>query len=402
LDTALPPQHATDILILLGIVGLTVPFLQRLNISPVLGFLLCGLLAGPYGLPAAWQSLGYDFPAPIHDSAAIHAFGELGIMFLMFMIGLKLSLHDLWHMRRHIAGLGSCQIIITTLIIFLIAYTFGNSVQLSILIGSCFALSSTAVVMQLFEERRMVHSPVGKVSFSILLMQDLAVVPILVMLHVMTGQNEDHVAFQLLKALLLAAVMIIGIYAVGMKILGPLLRYLHPGDKPEWLMSFVLFLVIGTAMLTESAGLSTALGAFLAGVLLAETEYRDRIQTIIAPVKGLLLGVFFLSVGMMINPAIAFENPIWIILSILGIGILKASITYTLCLLFKVEHKTAFSVAIMLGQAGEFVFVIVALALAQGVIVNADAQFFMIVTALSMMITPLIERRILGPHKSAP
>lgn len=394
MDTALPQQHATDILILLGIVGLTIPFLQRLNISPVLGFLFCGLLAGPHGLPAAWQAMGFDFPTPIHDSAVIHTFGELGIIFLMFMIGLKLSWQDLWRMRLHIAGLGSCQIIVTALIIFLIARAFGNNVQISILLGACFALSSTAVVMQLFEERRMVHSPVGKVSFAILLMQDLAVVPVLIMLHVLSGESNDHIALQLTKALFLAAIMIMGIYAIGMKILVPLLRYLHPGDRPEWLMSFVLFIVIGIAMLTESVGLSAALGAFLAGVLLAETEYRNRIETIISPVKGLLLGVFFLSVGMMINPAMALENPVWIVLSIIGIGFLKASIIYTLCLVFKIERKTAFPVAVMLGQSGEFVFVIVALALIQGIIANADAQFFMIVTALSMMMTPLIERLV--------
>lgn len=392
MDTALPAQHATDILILLGIVGLTIPFLQRLNISPVLGFLLCGLVAGPYGVPAAWQALGFDFPAPIHDSAIIHTFGELGIMFLMFVIGLKLSWKDLWHMRRHIAGLGTCQILVTTLAVSVIAYAFGNPLALSILLGACFALSSTAVVMQLFEERRMVHSPVGKVSFSILLMQDLAVVPILTMLPILTGNGPDHIVMLMLKALLLAVAMIGGIYVIGVRVLGPLLRYLHPGDQPEWLMSFVLFLVIGTAMLTESAGLSSALGAFLAGVLLAETEYRDRIQTIIAPVKGLLLGVFFLSVGLIINPAMALEHPVWIVLSIIGIGLLKAGITYALCRAFKVAHKTALPVAVLLGQSGEFVFVIIALALTRGVIGQADAQFFMIVTALSMMITPVIEK----------
>jgi CPA2 family monovalent cation:H+ antiporter-2 len=266
--------------------------LQRLNISPVLGFLLCGLVAGPYGVPAAWQALGFDFPAPIHDNAIIHTFGELGIMFLMFVIGLKLSWKDLWHMRRHIAGLGTCQILVTTLAVSAIAYAFGNPLALSILLGACFALSSTAVVMQLFEERRMVHSPVGKVSFSILLMQDLAVVPILTMLPILTGSGPDHIVMLMLKALLLAVAMIGGIYVIGVRVLGPLLRYLHPGDQPEWLMSFVLFLVIGTAMLTESAGLSSALGAFLAGVLLAETEYRDRIQTIIAPGQGIAAGGF--------------------------------------------------------------------------------------------------------------
>lgn len=396
MESSLPAYHFSEIMILLGIVGLTIPFLQRIKISPVLGFLICGLLAGPYGLAAFLTYMGLPIEAPIQDSTIIHSFSELGIIFLMFMIGLKLSWRDLWQMRLHIIGLGSCQIAITTLAIFLIARAFGNEPMLSILLGACFALSSTAIVMQLFEERKALHSPAGKISFSILLMQDLAVVPILIMLNIFATSDDQSIWLLIGQSLLIAFVAIFSIYVLGSKLLEPLLKYLHSNEKSEWLMSFVLFILIGTAMLTEAAGLSAALGAFLAGILLAETEYRDRIQSTIAPVKSLLLGVFFLSIGMIINPALVFENPLWITLSVIGIGALKAGIIFLLCLVFHLKRKVAFQSAIMLGQSGEFAFVIVSMALAKGLLSESDSQFFMIVTALSMMITPVIERLATG------
>lgn len=392
LDSSLLSSQFLDILILLGITGLTIPLLQRLKISPVLGFLVCGLLAGPYGMSALLAHTGLPAHTPITDNAAIKSFAELGIMFLMFMIGLRLSWADLWHLRLYVIWLGSCQIIITALVIFLIALAFGNSPMISILLGACFALSSTAIVMQLFEEKKMLHSLAGKISLSILLMQDIAVVPILTMLNIFAVEEEQNLGFMIGKSLLIASAVIVLIYVVGSRILEPLLKYLHSDEKSEWLMSFVLFVLIGTSMLTEAAGLSAALGAFLAGILLAETQYKDKIQSIIAPVKSLLLGVFFLSIGMIINPAIILENPFWILMSVLGIGALKASIVFLLCLAFRLKVKVASRTAIMLGQSGEFVFVIVALALANGLLSEANAQFFMIVTALSMMITPLVER----------
>lgn len=392
MESSLLSSHFSDVLILLGITGLSIPLLQRLKISPVLGFLACGLLAGPYGISAFLTYVGLPAHAPISDSVAIKSFSELGIVFLMFMIGLKLSWADLWHMRLHVIGLGSCQIIITTLVIFLIALAFGNTPMISILLGACFSLSSTAIVMQLVEERKMFSSPSGKISLSILLMQDISVIPILTMLNIFAAGDEQNLGFLIGKSLLIAFIAIMIIYVIGSRFLEPLLKYLHSDDKSEWLMSFVLFILIGTAMLTEAAGLSAALGAFLAGILLAETQYKYKIQSIIAPVKSLLLGVFFLSIGMIIDPAAVLQNPLWICLSVIGIGALKAGIVFFLCLAFRLKAKVAYQSAIMLGQSGEFVFVIVALAVANGLLSESDSQFFMIVTALSMMITPLVER----------
>ena len=389
-------RHFSEILTLLGIASIAVPFLHRFKISPVLGYLLCGVIAGPYGL-ALWSGefKWIDY-LTVQDSETIRGFADLGIIFLMFMIGLKLSLDDLWRMRHHILGLGSCQILLTGSLIFFIVRWFGNSLEMSILLGACFALSSTAVVMQLLEEKQKVHTPVGKLSFSILLMQDLAVVPILTLLTAFAVKTDGSLALLTVKALLTSSVAIIAIYFVGMKILRPLLRHLNPDNKPEWLMAFVLFLVIGTATLTEFYGLSAALGAFLAGLLLAETEYKRKIVAIIFPVEGLLIGMFFLSVGMMMDIRSALYEPLWLIASVVGIGILKAVILFLLCLAFKLKKDVAAETSIMLGQGSEFVFVIITMALTYKIVPAADAQFFMQVTALSLLMTPFVA--FFAPH----
>ncbi|MCE9508732.1 MAG: cation:proton antiporter [Alphaproteobacteria bacterium] len=383
-------HHFSEILTLLGIASIAVPFLHRLGVSPVLGYLLCGIVAGPYGL-ALWSGeyKWIDY-LTVRDNETIRSFANLGIIFLMFMIGLKLSLDDLWRMRHHILGLGGCQVLLTGSLIFFIVRWFGNSPEISILLGACFALSSTAVVMQLFEEKQKVHTPVGRLSFSILLMQDLAVVPILALLTAFAMNTGENLAFLIVRALLTAAATIVVIYFIGMKILRPLLRHLNPDNRAEWLMAFVLFLVIGTATLTEFYGLSAALGAFLAGLLLAETEYKRKIVSIIFPVEGLLIGMFFLSVGMMMDIRAALYNPLWLIVSVAGVGLLKAVILFLLCLAFKVKKDVAAETAIMLGQGSEFVFVIITMALSYKIIPFADAQFFMLVTTLSLVMTPFI------------
>ena len=382
----------SGLLILLGIAGLTIPLLHRFRISPVLGYLLCGVLVGPYGAGLLVQDVPWLEFLVIRNDEAITHFAHLGIVLLMFMIGLELSLAGLWRMRHHVLGLGGCQIVMTGAVIFAIARLFGNTVELSILLGACFSLSSTAMVMQLLEERDATKTPVGRLSFSILLMQDLAVVPVLVLLVALGTKTDEGIAFLTVRALLVAAGAIVAIYFAGIKILRPVLRYIHPENNPEWLISFVLFLVIGTAMLTEAAGMSAALGAFLAGLLLAETSYRHKIQDIIAPVKGVLMGVFFLSVGMMIDVREVLHEPLWLLAAVLGIGVLKAAVLFLICLAFRQDKATAAETAILLGQGGEFVFVIVTMALAYNIVSAADAQFFMLVAALSLVVTPFVSK----------
>ncbi|MDF3023652.1 MAG: hypothetical protein K0R10_1013 [Alphaproteobacteria bacterium] len=388
-------HNFSQLLIVLGIAGLTVPFLHRLKITPVLGYLLCGVLIAPHG-PFAWieteaAGAASDAAASITmPEGALERFGELGIVFLMFMIGLKLSINNLWKMRRDVFGLGGCQVMVTALVIFFVARAFGNGVEISVLMAACLSFSSTAVVMQLLEEKKSEGTPIGKLCFSVLLMQDLMVVPVLAMVSVFAASDSDNLLFPIAKAMGIAAVAITLIYVLGMRILPPLLNIVKPHRRREWLMSFVLFIVIGSAMLTEYAGLSGALGAFLAGLLLAETEYRKDVEEIIAPVKGLLMGVFFLSVGLMVDLREVAEHMTWLAASVVGIGIAKAAIMFAVARGFGVHRRVAAEASIMLGQCGEFAFVILTLALSAGLVPRGDAQFFMLVTALSMFVTPFV------------
>lgn len=388
-------HNFSQLLIVLGIAGLTVPFLHRFKITPVLGYLLCGVLIAPNG-PLAW--IDREVTGGAADAAgtitmpedALQKFAELGIVFLMFMIGLKLSINELWDRRRDVIGIGGAQVVATSLVIFTFARVFGNGIEVSILMAACLSFSSTAIVMQLLEEKKNEGSATGKLCFSILLMQDLMVVPVLAMVSAFANNEGDELLLPIMKALVIGICAIALIFVIGMRVLPPVLRVVKPHRRREWLMSFVLFVVIGSAMLTEYAGLSAALGAFLAGLLLAETEYRKDVEEIVAPVKGLLMGVFFLSVGLGVDLHEVAEDIGWLLASVIGIGVAKAAILFAVARGFGVQKRVAGETAVMLGQCGEFAFVILTLALAEGVIPKGDAQFFMLVTALSMFMTPFV------------
>lgn len=388
-------HNFSQLLIVLGIAGLTVPFLHRFRITPVLGYLLCGVLIAPNG-PLAW--IDREVTGGAADAAgtitmpedALQKFAELGIVFLMFMIGLKLSINELWERRRDVIGIGGAQVVATSIVIFTFASVFGNGIEVSILMAACLSFSSTAVVMQLLEEKKDEGTAAGKLCFSILLMQDLMVVPVLAMVSAFATNEGDDLLLPIIKALVIGVCAIALIFVIGMRLLPPLLRIVKPHRRREWLMSFVLFIVIGAAMLTEYAGLSAALGAFLAGLLLAETEYRKDVEEIVAPVKGLLMGVFFLSVGLGVDLHEVAEDIGWLLASVVGIGVAKAAILFAVARVFGVQKRVAAETGVMLGQCGEFAFVILTLALAEGVIPRGDAQFFMLVTALSMFVTPFV------------
>lgn len=388
-------HNFSQLLIVLGIAGLTVPFMHRFRITPVLGYLLCGVLIAPNG-PLAW--IDREVTGGAADAAgtitmpedALQKFAELGIVFLMFMIGLKLSINELWERRRDVIGIGGAQVVATSIVIFTFASVFGNGIEVSILMAACLSFSSTAVVMQLLEEKKDEGTAAGKLCFSILLMQDLMVVPVLAMVSAFATNEGDDLLLPIIKALVIGVCAIALIFVIGMRLLPPLLRIVKPHRRREWLMSFVLFIVIGAAMLTEYAGLSAALGAFLAGLLLAETEYRKDVEEIVAPVKGLLMGVFFLSVGLGVDLHEVAEDIGWLLASVVGIGVAKAAILFAVARVFGVQKRVAAETGVMLGQCGEFAFVILTLALAEGVIPRGDAQFFMLVTALSMFVTPFV------------
>lgn len=386
--------YVREILIFLAAAGILVPLFQKFKISPVLGFLISGLLLGPH---VAGQ-LANTFPIlgeiVITESEGIHALSEMGIVFLLFMIGLELSFERLSTMRKFVFGLGAVQVIASALIIGTIAWLFGNTPDASVVLGLGFALSSTAIVMQLLTEQKRLGSTVGRKSFAILLFQDLSVVLILFIIGFLgadkiPGQTETNLLLSLGKALGSAALAIVLIIFVGRLALRPIFHMVGKSHNKELFMAATLLAVIGIAVATEQAGMSMALGAFLAGLLLAETEYRHDIEISIEPFKGLLLGLFFMSVGMNVDFHAILENPILIPASVIGLFLIKAAVIYPACRAFGVSRGRALEVGLLLGQGGEFAFVVLAMATSMDMLPDSTAQFMLIVTSISMMVTPL-------------
>jgi CPA2 family monovalent cation:H+ antiporter-2 len=379
-----------NILLFFGIAGIAVPMLQRLKMSPVLAYLLCGIAVGPFGITALAEGSAWVGAISIKDPDTVHLLGELGIITLMFMIGLELSFSRLKELRRLIFGLGSAQILLTALVIFGIAMAFKNALEAAILLGASFALSSTAIVMKLLEEKKLSNRPIGILCFSILLMQDLAVVPILVLTSSFGATTDQSVAEALLISLGVGVFTVTAIFVLGKQLLTPLLEWVSTSRNPEWLAAFTVFTVIACAAITQAVGLSPALGAFLAGLLIAETEFKHEVEVIVSPIKGLLLGIFFLSVGMMINLAEIVRQPALLALAVGGVFFIKALLLFPLCLRFNIPKRQAAKAAIYLSQPGEFALLILGAAMAGNIMPAEDVQFFLLVTAIAMMITPFI------------
>ena len=378
----------SSMILFFAIAGILVPFLKRVGVSQILGYLICGLIIGPYGLNNFVSNYPLLAYVTISDSDLVSVIGELGIVALMFMIGLELSFARLKELKKYVFGLGSLQIVSTTVVISSICIYLGQVSQTAILIGAALALSSTAIIIHLLQETHKLNQPVGKIAFSILLMQDLAVVPILVLVGAMSSAVEVNIFTILLKAIFTAIMAIMVIYFLGKTILRPILNYLSLANHPEWLTAITMFLLVSGAAITEVVGLSAALGAFLVGLLIAETEYKHEIMVIIEPIKGILLGIFFLSVGMIIDINLFIKQPIWFIAAAIILFIVKAIINFILCLIFKIPKNRAIEVSVTLAQCGEFAFLIVTLALAQNLLDQPIAQFLLMVVAISMLITP--------------
>lgn len=387
---------AHELTLFLVCAGLIVPFFKHLKINPVLGFLVMGMCVGPFGigqLVDTWPWLAY---ISISNSQDVTVLAEWGVIFLMFTIGLELSLDRLWHMRRLVFGLGSSQILISAFVIGALAFAWGNSLAASVLLGGCLALSSTAVVLQLFAEKNQIHTPYGQANVSILLMQDLAVVPILFMVTFFGEQQlqgdigASSIWWGLISTLGFATAVVLTLYGVGRKLLSPVLHMVAKTQSSELFLAATLVIIMLAANITGMAGLSMALGAFLAGLLLAETEFRHAIEVDIAPFKGLLLGLFFMSVGMGIDINILWEQLFWVTASVVGLFAIKAAIIAALGLAFRLPKSIAYPSGIMLGQGGEFAFVVVTLAISYQLMPEATGHFMLLVASFSMMLTPIL------------
>ena len=381
-----------EAVVFLAAAALVIPIAKRLDWSPVLGFLLVGLAVGPYGLARFAEQQEWLRYVLITDMAGVRALAELGIVFLLFMIGLELSLERLWGMRRIVFGMGTAQIVLTGLAIGTIAWGFGNSVEASVILGGCLALSSTAMVLQLLTEQGRFGTAVGRGSFAVLLAQDIAVVPMLFVVGSLGARAGGSLATTLGLAVAQALLAVVLILGVGRLLVRPTFRYVSSLHSPDLFMALTLLIVIATAAATQAAGLSAALGAFLAGLVFAETEFRHEIEVNIEPFKGLLLGVFFMSVGMIIDPAAVLANPLWIGLSVVGLFAVKALLTAGLARLFGFGRGQAIEMGLLLGQGGEFAFVILAFATMLALVPAATAQFVLIVVSITMFLTPPMAR----------
>ncbi|WP_299687345.1 glutathione-regulated potassium-efflux system protein KefB [uncultured Vibrio sp.] len=359
--------------IFLAAAVVAVPIAQRAGLGSVLGYLLAGVAIGPWGLGL------------ISDVEAILHFSEFGVVLLLFLIGLELNPKTLWQMRAPILGLGGAQVLITTLIITAIASLFGLSWQTSLVIGMGLALSSTAIALRVIEERELGGKEAGQSGFAVLLFQDIAVIPMLAMLPLLAGNTGGSWADMMW---MLGGV--IGLLIGGHFLLRPLFRYVVMSGVRELFTVAALLLVIGIAVVMQQIGLSMALGTFLAGVLLAESEYRHELEIAIEPFKGLLLGLFFISVGMAVNLGLLAESPFAILMTVLALVVLKGFILYTLARIFGTQEKARSRMAMILSQGGEFAFVIFTAASAQGILSGDQVSFLLVVVSLSMVTTPLM------------
>lgn len=379
-----------EILIVLGAVSLVIPLFHRLRISPVLGFMLIGILLGP-GVVGAWlrEVPGMRW-ASLSDSARIETIAEFGVVFLMFMIGLELSFERLLLVRRLVFGLGPLQTLGCAAMIAIAVMLMGRNANDAIVIGLAFALSSTAIIIQVLADEKRLTTNMGRTSFAILLFQDIAIVPILFAVAMM-GNAGDHANLRtFVIALGQAALAVAVLIGMGRLLLRPLFRSVVRTQSPEVFMAACLLVVLGAAGATAAAGLSMAMGALLAGLLLAETEYRRQIEVLIEPFKGLLLGLFLISMGMTLNLAAIAAAPMLIFGLSLALLIIKSAVTYGFARLFAVPTAASLQMAMLFGAGGEFSFVVLGAATAQGMLAGRAGEIAVIIAALTMAATPVL------------
>lgn len=382
--------YLRETIIFLVAAGLVVPLVRKAGISAVLGFLFVGLVIGPFGVGRLVGETPVLELMVIADVEGVRRFAELGVIFLLFTIGLELSVAQLWGMRRLVFGFGTAQVTVSAIVIGGIAYAFGNTLVAATIFGLCLALSSTALVMQLLTETRRLSAPAGRASFGVLLLQDLAVVPILFFVGIAGATVEGSLAFAALKAIGEAVLVIALIFLIGRIAVRPFLRFVGGTGSREVFMAAVILLVLITAALTALAGLSMALGAFLAGLLFAGTEYRHQIASDIEPFKGLLLGLFFISVGMSLDIMAVWADIQWVLLSAFGLLAIKGTILFALARAYRLPKDVAAETAILMSQGGEFAFVVIAAALSFSLLDPANAQFMLLVVIVTMFLTPLL------------
>ncbi|HDL8703569.1 TPA: glutathione-regulated potassium-efflux system protein KefB [Yersinia enterocolitica] len=369
----------TAILLFLFAAVVAVPIAQRLGIGAVLGYLIAGIAIGPWGL-------GF-----IRDVDEILHFSELGVVFLMFIIGLELNPAKLWQLRRSIFGVGAGQVVITATVLGALLYFTQFTWQAAVIGGIGLAMSSTAMALQLMREKGMNRNEGGQLGFSVLLFQDMAVIPALALIPILAGgggETNDWVRIGTKVAAF--AGMLIG----GRYLLRPLFRYIVASGVREVFTAAALLVVLGSALFMDALGLSMALGTFIAGILLAESEFQHELEIAIEPFKGLLLGLFFISVGMALNLGVLFTHLLDVLLGVLALVFIKGTVLYGLARTFGLRRSVRLQFAGVLSQGGEFAFVLFSAAFSQHVLNAEQLALLLVVVTLSMMTTPLLMQGI--------
>ncbi len=303
----------TQALVFLGATCVLIPAMRKAGLSAVMGFLAIGVFMGPHVLGQLAETWPWLSAFELEEAEPTLLLAELGVVFLLFVIGLEVSFERLWALKRYVFGLGLAQMALCALAVGAVAMAFGNGFAVSAVVGLAFALSSTALVLQLLRERRQIATPVGRASFSVLLMQDLMVVPILFLVAALSPDRSPFGEGQVVVALLTALAALAGILVIGRMMLRPLFRWVAAANSREVFIAAAVLAAVGMAAAADAAGLSMALGAFLAGLLLAETEFRHQIETDLEPFKDLLLGLFFVTVGMQIDVALLLSEPLRVV-----------------------------------------------------------------------------------------
>jgi len=373
-------------LIYLAAGSIVVPVFARLGLGSVLGFLVAGMAIGPWGL------------AFVSRPEAVLSFAEFGVVLLLFLVGLELNPRRVWQLRKAIFGMGAAQVAVTMTVVAVAGWALGLEPKVALVAGMGVAMSSTAIGLASLQEKKLLPTPGGQASFAVLLFQDLAVIPLLLLLaFISPGKSAEPFDW---RAIALALAVIAAVIAVGRLLLRPVMRYIANTRQRDVFLGFSLLLVLGVAALMEAVGLSAALGTFLGGVLLAESEYRHELELDIEPFKGLLLGLFFIAVGMSVDLGLFVRSPLLILAVVAAILAVKILLLYPIAQTFGYCGRADASLfAIALSQVGEFAFVL--FAAADGILPRETLNLLNAAVAVSMLSTPLLMmlyERVLAPR----
>ncbi|KQN03946.1 MULTISPECIES: cation:proton antiporter [unclassified Sphingomonas] len=376
----------SDSLVILGAAGLVIPAFARFRVNPVIGFILVGVLVGPFGLGALVQRLPWLYHVTITDRHSIEPFAEFGIILLLFSIGLELSFKRLFAMRRLVFGLGAAELIGSGLLIGIALMLLGQGTAGAIGLGLALALSSTALVLPMAGTT----GPVGRTAFAMLLFEDLALVPIIFALGALAPTASEDGWTNLATTAMWGGLSVVGLYVAGRLVLPKLFAQAARTKSPELFLSASLLVVIVASLVTTAAGLSPIVGALLAGLLIAETEYHSEVEVITAPFKGLALGVFLITIGMSLDIATIIDNWGSLLGAIAGVVVVKALVTSGLLWLNGVRPGTATETGLLMASPSETTLIVLAAATQAQLILPSTAAFWQTVTAIGLTITPLL------------